>query len=1488
MPAPNGGTAAADAAPQVPAPTTTDAPYSRPRKRRRLERLLNFCAGNIKGTDQYYGALLRKWRATSLYHSFMNDKEATFFHTTSIAEFYDPYLRHLLAAYVGVISGGDAAERIKTNDSAFHKAQSKYKHITTHFFAFKWETWLHSYLRPVLGVTDVTSKKEFAKSRGAIHVHSLLYTESPVDTLLTRALHGYSEKLYHAIEDVMQVLDGIEDSSGAKPASVFDESNCQYDGCWKRIEAYMCESDAGLAGWDVYRKRLEAIDKEATATISKIMTEEYGYSALHPGMYPNEWLEPAGQPRAGYDKSVNRAMMTRKEVTERAELREFKFQRERHLYSRRVNITNHVQLHSCSDYCWRARSIDVPFNPSNHCEGGGDKLKDHIIRKYEKRDREGNLVQRVKVRVCECRMGFGNKLEYPRDSKKQEYTGGKDFNPCNRITWDPNGVPRFEGARNHPRICQQPLPILHWGANADLQRFLCHSGGYENHPSGRESEQFQRAMFSLNRQGLIRAWGSEQCQFYCTGYCCKGHNSSQQWSKEFDKLVEYFCQSHGMSGSPTSLKRLVGSFCRSIVAKRDVPKDEAVFSLTGGSESMNTMEVRGCSINSIRTRDIAATADDPSSTRAPKKVFTFPALVRAYKEKDPKYNDMSLYQYAAQVYVGSKNNHIVPNFFGYEDRPSWPVEESFAKSMLTLYHPWLYSVDELADLDGNFVPKFLEFMHDTKRFPQRITAKIMQKKLRWKPELIEEHAVAGQAAQQSTPTSQHSENLQDMAAFALHQSPDEYDDAADADLLDEELDSLPNPDPSYDWNARYKDGAETWLQEYTQKYYQDRTANTLNGIESELKLFPPLNIHHPRNAKGFAQKLVIGIALLQLRRWCWFQERLRNGDVDAEPPESIPLYVQGNPGSGKTYCQKTCLNCIRLVLQSTKHDQPIAPTGCAASLLNGTTSFRMASLPTGKKAHKPPSDDGLPKNVDTLQAHILAFCLLVFLFKDEHSMDARHDWAWLRHRIERARDPANGLDKTFAIADSDGVLPNQVNTTNSFDASVGGTFAGKISKVHKQMGIPVLGKRPFGGIPLLASFGDCQQLPPVCARSHFDKTAPNHDGNQACRQGMLAFNDFIDPDHPRCHGVTVVMDHVERQSSDPEFGKVLQRTREGTLDHKDAEYYMSRLLSNLPPEEKKLFEDNALFLLPTWKRTRPITIKYLRGLNKPIAKIRAHVKAGKTSHVSQELNLPARSALCEGAKVMLLKNYVVEHNLKNGSIGTLKYVVYPTSEGPMYSDQSDPTMSLPLYAVVEFEKSTIPTDEAWDPANPKLVPIPLTTIRCEKNCCSMTTLPLRVCKAITTYKSQGLSVGQGQEWEYVVVGIPGPGEKSAPGQELVGFSRATEFERLAIYDDEPVTKESFIKIGRSEGCKKKRAFEAELCSRQASTQARVIAAIKEQSTCDVSESTFDTGYNALVDWFQTTIIANGGITHFDAEEQVAAAAREADEAAGTQSSGGSP
>lgn len=160
----------------------------------------------------------------------------------------------------------------------------------------------------------------------------------------------------------------------------------------------------------------------------------------------------------------------------------------------------------------------------------------------------------------------------------------------------------------------------------------------------------------------------------------------------------------------------------------------------------------------------------------------------------------------------------------------------------------------------------------------------------------------------------------------------------------------------------------------------------------------------------------------------------------------------------------------------------------------------------------------------------------------------------------------------------------------------------------------------------------------------------------------------------------------------------------------------------------------------------------------------------------KEKSYPSNAAACVGAPVMLLKNFIVEEwKMMNGSIGTTVDIIYDNPLGPRESE------SMPSYIVVDFKHCSVPEDRnCFDDCPSSYIAIPVITEQCEKGCCTISTIPLRICIAITAYKGQGITVGDGEAFERIVVHLPLTSQMSVAGQELVQFSRAKDLKYLAI------------------------------------------------------------------------------------------------------------
>ena len=260
----------------------------------------------------------------------------------------------------------------------------------------------------------------------------------------------------------------------------------------------------------------------------------------------------------------------------------------------------------------------------------------------------------------------------------------------------------------------------------------------------------------------------------------------------------------------------------------------------------------------------------------------------------------------------------------------------------------------------------------------------------------------------------------------------------------------------------------------------------------------------------------------------------------------------------------------------------------------------------------------------------------------------------------------------------------------------------------------------------------------------------------------------------------------------------------------------------------------------------------LHTMTKPIAKIPGKLSSiredGKNCCV-RESKLPMKNALCVGAKVMLLKNFLVEHHLMNGSVGTVTHLCYKHSDGPNHNDENELQ-----YAIVDFPQSTIPEEDKFFQDLPRTsVPIPIVKELCEKKCCNISALPLRCCAALSIHKSQGMTVGPNQPFEKVIIYYPvEPGRQNTPGLELVATSRAMSIECFAVGNPvQDLTYKYIQSIGNTPAYGKRKLFLADIEQRSIHTQQTTKERIKALDPATDTDKSYEGGSEFLLQWYDT-------------------------------------
>ena len=112
----------------------------------------------------------------------------------------------------------------------------------------------------------------------------------------------------------------------------------------------------------------------------------------------------------------------------------------------------------------------------------------------------------------------------------------------------------------------------------------------------------------------------------------------------------------------------------------------------------------------------------------------------------------------------------------------------------------------------------------------------------------------------------------------------------------------------------------------------------------------------------------------------------------------------------------------------------------------------------------------------------------------------------------------------------------------------------------------------------------------------------------------------------------------------------------------------------------------------------------------------------------------------------------------NDSVGMVKAILYESPNGP------DDKNALAKSVIVDFKQSTLSADEPMIEGEPSnWVDVPVVTNRSKKHCLSVSAIPLRVCIAMKIYKAQGISVGEGMDFEKLIVHLTVAEQRTTPG-----------------------------------------------------------------------------------------------------------------------------
>ena len=142
---------------------------------------------------------------------------------------------------------------------------------------------------------------------------------------------------------------------------------------------------------------------------------------------------------------------------------------------------------------------------------------------------------------------------------------------------------------------------------------------------------------------------------------------------------------------------------------------------------------------------------------------------------------------------------------------------------------------------------------------------------------------------------------------------------------------------------------------------------------------------------------------------------------------------------------------------------------------------------------------------------------------------------------------------------------------------------------------------------------------------------------------------------------------MRQDESQTVFRDLLNHIRNGTLNKKrDWPILASRDLKNLPEEERKCFENDAIKICATNKSCKAFNVNKLKEMNVPVAAIKSDNRpdSGKDLTANKAGGMPKDTLLAKGCKVMLHSNLWTEAGLTNGSQGIVKAILFEPGQGP--------------------------------------------------------------------------------------------------------------------------------------------------------------------------------------------------------------------------------
>lgn len=282
----------------------------------------------------------------------------------------------------------------------------------------------------------------------------------------------------------------------------------------------------------------------------------------------------------------------------------------------------------------------------------------------------------------------------------------------------------------------------------------------------------------------------------------------------------------------------------------------------------------------------------------------------------------------------------------------------------------------------------------------------------------------------------------------------------------------------------------------------------------------------------------------------------------------------------------------------------------------------------------------------------------------------------------------------------------------------------------------------FGGIQVVFSM-DLMQLQPVFNRRTMD-------GNTEQDKRLIFESDVFTKEFNKKNKNIVNLTTNFRQAGDKDFIDMLMRIRKGEQTQKDIDILKTRVIDG------KIDVNDAVYLVSSNKQAQSINMDNLKKLKMPVYTYHAEFSENGDVEVCGELTRELQSQflqkgiinieLKQYARVMLIKNISVEEGLVNGAVGT----------------------------VLEFENG-LPVVK-FDSGIQRTIGHVEFEIEYNNSKSKVSQVPLMLCWAITTHKSQSLTL------EKAVMNL---GDCFCPHMAYVALSRVRDLKSLYLSSFNP-------------------------------------------------------------------------------------------------------